>query len=97
MNIEKFTQKSIECIKRAESEALKRGNPSIEAPHVFLSLVKDKEGLIPELLLSMNVSRESVVKAAEEAVDTLPRVAGNAENALAYHPNIAWKVPPWIR
>ncbi len=50
MNIQKFTQKSLEAIQNAQSIALENQNSQIEQEHLMLSLLEQEDSLIKELL-----------------------------------------------
>ena len=50
MNLQKYTQKSIEALRAAQSDATERGNSRLEPEHVFLALMRQEGGLIPELI-----------------------------------------------
>ena len=83
MNIEKFTQKSVEAIKNAEKSARETGNPTIETAHILLALFSDREGLIPELSKSISADTEAVLQRLKELIGSLPRVSGGSEVYLS--------------
>ena len=56
MNVQKFTQKSLEAIQNAQSIALENQNAQIEQEHLMLALLEQEESLIKELLKKMGVS-----------------------------------------
>lgn len=58
MDIQKFTQKSLEAIQKAQEIAIQNQNPQIEQEHILLALIGDENGLIKELLSKMQVSKE---------------------------------------
>ena len=58
MDIQKFTQKSLEAIQKAQEIAIQNQNPQIEQEHILLALIDDENGLIKELLSQMQVSKE---------------------------------------
>ena len=55
MNIQKFTQKSIEAIQQAQQVASEHQNPQIEQEHLLYALANQQEGLIGQLLIQMGV------------------------------------------
>ena len=59
MNMNQFTQKSLEAIQSAQSIAVQYGNQQIEQPHLLLALVDQKGGFIPQLLTNMGLTVES--------------------------------------
>ena len=56
MNIQKFTQKSLEAIQNAQSIALENQNSQIEQEHLMLSLLEQEDSLIKELLKKMGIT-----------------------------------------
>ena len=76
MNLQKFTQKSLEAIQNAQSNAVEYGNPQLDQQHLLLALLQQEDGLIPQLLQKMNVNVNGLTQAVENAVKRLPRVSG---------------------
>lgn len=58
MNIQKFTQKSIEAINATEKLAYEYGNQEIEQEHLLLALLSQEDGLIGKLIEKMEINRE---------------------------------------
>ena len=76
MNLQKFTQKSLEAIQNAQSNAVEYGNPQLDQQHLLLALLQQEDGLIPQLLQKMNVNVNGLTQAVENEVKRLPRVSG---------------------
>ncbi len=83
MNLQKFTQKSIEAIQNAQSYAVEYGNPQIEQQHLLVAFLRQEEGLIPGLLQKMNVNVNGFLEAVENEVKKLPRVSGGGQTYVA--------------
>ena len=83
MNLQKFTQKSIEAIQNAQSYAVEYGNPQIEQQHLLAAFLRQEEGLIPGLLQKMNVNVNGFLQAVENEVKKLPRVSGGGQTYVA--------------
>lgn len=83
MNLQKFTQKSIEAIQNAQSYAIEYGNPQIEQQHLLAAFLRQEEGLIPGLLQKMNVNVNGFLQAVENEVKKLPRVSGGGQTYVA--------------
>ncbi|MGN1310358.1 MAG: ATP-dependent chaperone ClpB [Clostridia bacterium] len=58
MDVQKFTQKSLEAIQKSSQIAKEGSNSEVEQEHLLLALIDDKEGLIKQLFTKMNVSNE---------------------------------------
>ena len=76
MNLQKFTQKSLEAIQNAQSNAVEYGNPQLDQQHLLLALLQQEDGLIPGLLQKMNINVNGLTQAVETEVKRLPRVSG---------------------
>ena len=76
MNLQKFTQKSLEAIQNAQSNAVEYGNPQLDQQHLLLALLQQEDGLIPGLLQKMNINVNGLTQAVESEVKRLPRVSG---------------------
>lgn len=83
MNLQKFTQKSLEAIQNAQSNAIEYGNPQLDQQHLLLALLQQEEGLIPQLLQKMEVNVNGLTQAAENEVKRLPRVSGGQTRLAA--------------
>ena len=81
MNMNQFTQKSLEAIQSAQSIAVQYGNQQIEQPHLLLALVDQKGGFIPQLLTNMGLTVESFRAAVRHEVEKLPKVSGAGREA----------------
>ena len=79
MNINKFTQKSIEAVQNCEKLAYEYGNQQIEQEHLFYSLLTLEDSLILKLLTKMGVNKELVVNEAEQRLRGLPKVSGGGQ------------------
>ena len=86
MNLQKFTQKSLEAIQNAQSNAVEYGNPQLDQQHLLLALLQQEDGLIPGLLQKMNINVNGLTQAVENEVKRVSggetRVAVDLEKAL---------------
>ena len=80
MNTNQFTQKTIEAIQSAQSIAALHQNQQIEQCHLLLALLRQENGLIPQLLKKMGVTVESLDAAANAAVEKQPVVSGSGRD-----------------
>ena len=81
MNMQKFTQKSLEAIQEAHNIAVQNQNAQIEQEHLFYALLLQENGLVPELIKKMNIDVSSVKAAVETLINNKPRVSGTAREA----------------
>ncbi len=76
MNMQNFTEKSLEALKSAQGYAREYGNQTLESEHLLLALLRQENGLIPEILKRAKVDTESLTRDAETAVSRLTKVLG---------------------
>ncbi|MCR4673307.1 MAG: ATP-dependent chaperone ClpB [Lachnospiraceae bacterium] len=76
MDINKFTQKSIQAVQDCQKLAYKYGNQKIEQAHLLLALLTQEDSLIYRLLGKMNINNEGVKTQAEKLVEGLVKVQG---------------------
>ena len=79
MNLRKYTQKSIEAIQDAQSIMSEYGNREMKEEHLLLALMKQSEGIAPEIIKGCGASSESFIRELENAVSALPKVSGDGE------------------
>ena len=81
MNMNQFTQKSIEAIQRAQQIAVEYGHQQVDQEHVMLALTEEPTALIPQLLTKCGVSAEALRASLLEAVERIARVSGPGREA----------------
>ena len=80
MNIQKFTQKSLEAIQNAQNLAIENQNAQLEQEHILLSLLEQEESLIKELLKKMGIS-EKFENEVRNKIKNKPKMTGGARRA----------------
>ena len=83
MNFEKFTQKSLEALKKAQDITLENKNTQIEQEHMLLSLLEDDNGLIKELFEKMNVGKE-LKSEIKKIIDNKPKFINKTNEQSIY-------------
>ncbi len=81
MDLNQYTQKSLEALRAAQQHAVKNQNQQLEQVHLLLALLQQDGGLVPQLLKRMGVTTESLEAAANAAVEKLPAVSGPGRSA----------------
>ena len=79
MNINRFTQKSVESINNSQKIAMDYGNQALEQVHLLLSLLQVEDSLIAKLLQKMGIPLDSFTRAVEEKINALPKVSGGQQ------------------
>ena len=81
MDLNQYTQKSLEALRAAQQLAVTNQNQQLEQAHLLLALLQQDGGLVPQLLKRMGVTTESLEAAANAAVEKLPAVSGPGRSA----------------
>ncbi len=87
MDMQKFTQKSLQALQDAQNAALEHANAELSALHLTLALL-EADGLCPRILRRAGVDSEGLSRAVLEEIERLPRVsnvsAGNLYPTAAF-------------
>lgn len=76
MNIQKFTQKSVQAVEGCERLAYEYGNQELEQEHLLYSLLTLEDSLILKLIEKMEIQQEHFVSRVEAALRKRPKVQG---------------------
>ena len=76
MNINKFTQNSLQAVQAMEKVAYEYGNQEIEQEHLLYALLTQDDSLILKLLEKMNIQKELFLGRVEEGLRKRPKVQG---------------------
>ena len=76
MNIQKFTQKSIEALNETEKLVYDNGNQEMRPEHLLASLIAQEDGLIPKLIEKTEINLQHFSDNAQSRVNALPKVSG---------------------
>ena len=76
MNTQKFTQKSLEAISKAQQIALEHQNMQIEPEHLLFAFLEQQDGLIPRLFSKMDVEVDQALEIIEGYIRKIPGVSG---------------------
>lgn len=79
MNIQKFTQKSIEAVNDCEKLAYDYGNQEIEQEHLLLALLEQEDGLIPKLIEKMEIDLHHFTENARRHLEARTKVSGASQ------------------
>ena len=84
MNMQKFTEKSLQAVQDAQNIAARQSNQAIGQEHLMSALCLDDNGLIPQLLTQMSTDVNAFRSALDRAVDKIPKVTvgGRAQGQI---------------
>ncbi len=83
MNINKYTEKAQEAIVGAQQLADRAGHPEILPEHLLVTLVEQREGIVPEIVRKMNADPAAIAAAARDELNRLPRAHGGSQPGLS--------------
>ena len=76
MNIQKFTQKSIEAINDCEKLAYEYGNQEIEQEHLLTALMRQPDGLIQKMIEKMEINKDHFTDNVIRHLEKRTKVSG---------------------
>ncbi|HNW44433.1 MAG TPA: ATP-dependent chaperone ClpB [Elusimicrobiales bacterium] len=76
IRLDKFTLKAQEALQASEDEAGRFGNQQVEPLHLLSAMLRQPEGLIPDIIKKLGGDLDAVTAAAESACEKLPKVSG---------------------
>ena len=79
MNINIFTQKSMEAVQNCEKLAYEYGNQQIDQPHMLYSLLTLDDSLIMKLITKMGIQGDMFKNEAKQAIEKLTKVSGGGQ------------------
>ena len=83
MNINKYTEKAQEAILGAQQLADREGHPEILPEHLLLTLIDQKDGIVPEIVRKMNADPAALAAAVRTELQRLPRAHGGTQVGLS--------------
>ena len=79
MNINKFTQKSLQAVQNCERIAMDYGNQEIAQEHLLYALLTQDDSLIAKLMEKMGLDKKLIINRVEEAIQKRPKVQGGQQ------------------
>ncbi len=76
MNIQKFTQKSLDAVNSLEKITYDHGNQEIAQVHLLYALMTQEDGLLPKLIEKMEINTEHFLDNVESHINRRPKVSG---------------------
>jgi ATP-dependent Clp protease ATP-binding subunit ClpB len=83
MNINKYTEKAQEAILGAQQLADREGHPEITPEHLLLTLLEQRDGIVPEIVRKMNADPAALAAGIRAELERLPRAHGGSQVALS--------------
>ena len=73
MDLNKFTQKSVQAIKDAQNTAIKLGNPEVTDVHLSFALLSDSDSIVAKTIQKIGADYKKIVSAFNQKIDSLPK------------------------
>lgn len=73
MDLNKFTQKSVQAIQDAQNTAIKLGNPEVTDVHLSYALLSDSDSIVTKTIQKLGADYKKVVSAFNQKIDSLPK------------------------
>ena len=83
MDLNKFTQKSVEAIQNCQKLAYEYGNQEIDQEHLLYSLLTMEDSLIAKLIGKMEINDQGFINQAEKLVAKRVKVSGQVQVYLS--------------
>jgi len=84
MDINKFTEMAQSALSSAQLLAGEQGHQQLDCEHLLFALVKQNNGVVPQILTKLNVSVPVAMEEAEKLVQKIPRVSGPGVDGAVY-------------
>ena len=81
MNLQKYTQKSMEALQDARTLMASHGNSQITEEHLFLALMNKEEGIACDLVKKAGASAEILKEELKNAIESMPGMRGGSVEA----------------
>lgn len=73
MDLNKFTQKSVQAIQDAQNTAIKLGNPEVTDVHLSYALLSDSDSIVAKTIQKLGSDYKQIVSAFNKKIDSLPK------------------------
>ena len=73
MDLNKFTQKSVQAIQDAQNTAIKLGNPEVTDVHLSFALLSDSDSIVAKTIQKIGADYKKIVRAFNQKIDSLPK------------------------
>jgi ATP-dependent Clp protease ATP-binding subunit ClpB len=83
MNLNKYTEKAQEAIVTAQQLADREGHPEITPEHVLLTLLEQRDGIVPSIARKLNADPAALAAAVRTELGRAPRAHGGAQAGLS--------------
>ena len=83
MNLNKYTEKAQEAVLGAQRLAEQLSHAQVEPEHLLVSLVEQRDGIVPDVLRKMQGDPAAIAKSAHELVAKIPQAYGGSQPGVS--------------
>jgi ATP-dependent Clp protease ATP-binding subunit ClpB len=83
MNLNKYTEKAQEALVAAQGLADREGHPEITPEHLLLTLLEQRDGIVPSIVRKMNADPAALAAAVRAEIGRSPKTHGGAQAGLS--------------
>jgi ATP-dependent Clp protease ATP-binding subunit ClpB len=83
MNINRYTEKAQEAILGAQQLADREGHPELQPEHLLLTLLDQRDGIVPAITRKMNQDPDALATAVRAELGRAPRAHGGSQPSLS--------------
>ena len=76
MNLNKFTQRTIDAVSYAQQMAQAENHPQVNPEHLLAALLKQEDGLVTQVIKKLGADLDGITREVEDALKLLPRQTG---------------------
>ncbi|CAN5849024.1 ATP-dependent chaperone ClpB [soil metagenome] len=83
MNLNKYTEKAQEAVVAAQSLADREGHPELTPEHLLLTLVEQRDGIVPSIITKMNADPGALAATVRTEIARLPHAQGGSQPSIS--------------
>ena len=83
MNLNRYTEKAQEAVLATQQLAEREGQAEMTPEHLLLTLIEQRDGIVPAVLGKMTVDVPGLAAATRAALDKLPKVQGGSQPSIS--------------
>jgi ATP-dependent Clp protease ATP-binding subunit ClpB len=84
MDLNKFTEMAAQALNGAQLVAGEYGQQQIENEHLLFALLRQENGVVPQILAKLNIDLSTVTRETEQLLEKKPRVSGPGAGGTVY-------------
>ena len=83
LNLQRYTEKAQEAVLSAQELAQERNHSQVEVEHLLVALLRQRDGVVPQILLKVGIPEDSIGREVEAQLDRLAKAYGPVQLQLS--------------